>query len=199
MFVKGALATVTSGRKRSVKALLRAVGLAVLLVATAPGIALSDYRLALYSDSALSDCTLDDYAPRTMSIYVAETSHEATGVRFVSQRAPGLPVYGSVKRRHSSSSGDSQTDLSIGFGQCLDGHFLVLTMTYQLFGTSTCSTLSIGPPPGFPVPLCTSCVFHEVSCAPPGALHVNCQGGVNCNPVMTEPTTWGKVKALYRN
>jgi len=199
MFVKGVLATVTSGRKRSVKALLRAVGLAVLLVAAAPGIALSDYRLALYSDSALSDCTLDDYAPRIMSIYVAETSHEATGVRFRIAASPGFTGVWVSETTPFFKLGDSQTDLSIGFGQCLDGHFLVLTMTYQLFGTSTCSTLSIGPPPGFPVPLCTSCVFHEVSCAPPGALHVNCQGGVNCNPVATEPTTWGKVKALYRN
>jgi len=64
-----------------------------------------------------------------------------------------------------------------------------------LFGTSTeCSTLDVAPAAGFPCVVATSgggCI-DEICVYDVGGLHVNC-------PVATEPTTWGKVKALYRN
>ena len=95
--------------------------------------------------------------------------------------------------------GNSRTDLSMGFGICETGQFTVLTMTYQLFGTSACSTISIAAPQNFLVPLCLACLFGEYPCEGYGTLHVNCDGSFNCNPLPAEPSTWGSVKALYRN
>lgn len=70
---------------------------------------------------------------------------------------------------------------------------LVLTMSYQFFGTSgACSQITIGPAPGILVPFAIS-----LGCWDP----VECEAGtlrVNCT-VATESTTWGRVKALYRN
>jgi hypothetical protein len=92
-------------------------------------------------------------------------------------------------------AGSSPTDISIGFASCLPPPILVLTMTYQLFGTSSaCSELRTAPPDGFPVAIAADgdCSFVELPIRDLQSLHVNC-------PVATEPTTWGKVKALYRN
>ena len=81
----------------------------------------------------------------------------------------------------------------------MDNRFLVLTMTYELIGTSTCSELSIVAVPDFSEPICTGCWFSEEPCWGYDPVHVNCEGAFNCNPVAVEPTTWGRVKALYRD
>ena len=156
------------------------------------------YRISIYSDATLSECTLSDASPRVTSVYVAETSDEATGLRFRVAASPGFTGVWLAETSPFTTIGDSQTDLSIGFGSCMGGHFLALTISYQLFGTSTCSDLSIVAAPGFPEPLCTSCSFHEVRCSGLDPLHVNCSGSFDCNPVPVESSTWGRVKALYR-
>ena len=90
--------------------------------------------------------------------------------------------------------GNSTTDLSIAYGASLVEPALVLTMSYQLFGTSdACSKLRIAPAAGFAAALCLeggSC-FYETPCRT-GGLHGNC-------PVAAESSTWGRVKALYRD
>lgn len=156
------------------------------------------HRISIYSDATLSECTLSDASPRVTSVYVAETSDQATGLRFGVAADPGFTGVWLAETSPFTTIGNSQTDLSIGFGACMAGQFLVLTIDYQLFGTSTCSNLSIVAAPGFLEPICTSCLFHEVPCSGLDPLHVNCSGSFDCNPVPVESSTWGRVKALYR-
>ena len=176
-----------------------ALAVIALLVCT-PAFVHAFDRLSIYFDAALAECTLSDSSPRMANIYVAEaSSYGATGLRFRIAASPGFTGVWLGETSPFTKIGSSQTDLSLGFGACLVGHFAVLTVTYQLFGTSTCSNLAIAPASGFPVPICTGCQFDERLCLGYDPLHVNCSDPVNCNPVAVESVTWGQIKALYRN
>jgi hypothetical protein len=177
-----------------------AVVIAGICLAGVPSAATSSGRLSLYTDASFTNCALADAAPGVVTVYMAEWSdYGATGLRF---RIAGSPGFTGVWLSETSpfvTVGNSKTDLSIGFGLCLTNRFLVLTMSYQMFGTSTCSQLSIVAAAGQREPICTACSFGEYPCYGYDPLHVNCGGSFECNPVSTEPSTWGRVKSLYRN
>jgi hypothetical protein len=155
-------------------------------------------RLQIYSDAALTECTLTDTAPTTAHIYVADYSWSgATGAQFRIAASEGFTGVWLGETSPFITIGTSPTSVSVGYGSCVVGTFLVLKMTFQLFGTSTCSTLSVAPAVEFAAPICTYCFFGEYPCDGFDDLHVNCSG--NCGPVATEPATWGKIKSLYRN
>jgi hypothetical protein len=155
-------------------------------------------RVEIYADPALTQCTLSDTSPRTANIYVSETAYLDEGVRFRVAASSGFTGVWLSEVSPFYSEGNSQSDVSIIFGTCLESQVTVLTATYQLFGTSTCSTLSVAAANGFREPICFHCNF-EYPCEGYISLHVNCAGSSDCNPLAIEPTTWGRVKALYRN
>lgn len=171
-----------------------------LCLIVVPEAVLAFGRLEIYADPALSHCSLSDNSSRLVNIYVAEsTPYGATGLRFRIAESPGFTGIWLNETSPFATVGNSRTDLSIGFGICEVGQFTVLNMQYQLFGTSACSTLSIAPANGISEPICTGCVFSELPCIGYMSLHVNCDGSFDCNPVATEVSTWGSVKALYRD
>jgi hypothetical protein len=151
--------------------------------------------LLILSDTASTDSTLLDGTPRTVNLYVvhAEQSGGATGVDFAVAGASGFTGVWLSETSSYLTFGTSTTGIAVAYGGCLSEPVLVLTLTYQLFGTSAaCSELRIVASSGRPFPLCLEgggCFF-ETPCHA-GALHVNCS-------VATEQTTWGRVKALYR-
>jgi hypothetical protein len=156
-------------------------------------------RLSIYSDVALTDCTLSDTSPNIVNVYVAENSfYGAIGFRVSIGASPGFTGVWLGETSPFQKLGTSPTDLSVVFGSCRTGSFLVLTMSYQLFGTSTCSNLAVAAASGLLAPVCLDC-FDEAPCVGNVSLHVNCTGLFDCNPVPVEPSTWGRVKALYRN
>lgn len=152
-------------------------------------------RMLLFSDAALTDSTLTDDAPRTVTIHVVHTDFWGTGSRFRIATDPGFTGVWVGDSSPYFTVGNSNIDVSIAYAACLQGPVLVLTATYQLFGTSSaCSGLHIAPGEGQLCVIATSgggCI-DAVCVRDLGSLHVNC-------PVATEPSTWGKVKALYRN
>ncbi len=187
----------TTGKLEMKRKFAVAVVIGLLCV---PHLALGTGRISIYSDTALTECTLSDASPRVANIYIAETSlYGATGLRFRIAESPGFTGVWLSEASPYHPIGTSRTDLSMGFGACLLGRFAVLTMTYQFYGTSTCSDLSIVAAVGQREPICTSCSFGEWPCEGYDALHVNCSGSFNCNPVLVESSTWGGVKALYRD
>jgi hypothetical protein len=181
------------------KALLSAVIVPVILLAI-PALVFGVTQIEVYSDASLTQCTLADTSPHVSTIYVSETSHEgATGLRFRIAESAGFTGVWLADASPFVTVGSSRTDLSIGFGICEVNQFTVLTMSYQFFGTSTCSMVSIAPAQGQREPICTYCSFGEWPCSGYVSLHVNCDGSFGCNPVSVEPSTWGRVKSLYRN
>jgi len=151
-------------------------------------------KLRIYSDVALTDSTLNDHSPRVANLYIVHDMFGGTGIRFRIAPSAGFTGVWLSETSPFVTVGNSGSDLSIGYGSCLFGPVLVLTVTYQFFGTSSaCSEAHISPPPGFGCVLAASygCAFVEICVYDLGVLPVNC-------PIAVESTTWGRVKALYR-
>jgi hypothetical protein len=167
---------------------------ATLLLATSPCLAQTGVgRIAIFSDVGMTDSKLVDISPRTANIYVAVIgSNGATGVTFRVAPAPGFTGVRLSEASSFQTVGSSPTSIAVGYGSCLVGDFVILTVTYQLFGTSSCSSLTISAPQGHTIPICTPCSFADVPCDGFDALQVNCT-------VPVESTTWGQIKALYRD
>ena len=100
--------------------------------------------------------------------------------------------------------GTSITGVSVAYGACLSGDFLILTANFSTPGdTPACSMLAIIPDPGSPTGL-----IEVVDCQQPspakqtfpslGAGIVNDDGSCPCNYVPVQETTWGGIKALYQ-
>lgn len=173
--------------------------LAVLGLTCVPALAFGGGFLSLYSDAALTQCSLSDVVPGTANVYLTELPNGgATGSRFRVAASPGFTGVWLSETSPFTTIGNSQTDLSVGFGNCRDGRFVVLTMTYQLYGTSECSQLSFTPALGQTELYCLDCSF-GMECNGLYPLYVNCSGSHGCDPLPVESTTWGSVKALYRN
>lgn len=148
-------------------------------------------KVLIFSDLAFTDSTLTDNTPRVVNLYVVHTDFtHSVGVRFATEASAGFTGVWLSETSAYFTVGNSTTDISIAYGACLEPPVLALTMSYQLFGSSSCSSLGVVPPNGFPFIVCDEGCFGEYTCDG-GAMKVNC-------PVATEPTTWGKVKALYR-
>lgn len=85
----------------------------------------------------------------------------------------------------------------------LAGSRMLVTVTYAGLGTSAlCSYLDVVAHPNFEHLgiLVQTCTFENVPAPTRGRLHVN--PNATCAPwcvVSTEETTWGGVKALYRD
>ncbi len=151
-------------------------------------------RLAIYADEALKQSTLEDYVPRTVTLYVLDTGDYATGVQFSVRPTPGFTGVWMSETSAYLVAGNSQAGISIAYASCYTLPAVALTMTYQLFGTSAaCSELRLEPVDGRPCVISpdTYCAWVESCITDLGHLRVNC-------PVATRPATWGKVKALYR-
>lgn len=175
------------------KALLLVLSTALAILAVLAKPCAAD-ELLIFSDEGLTDSTLVDDAPRIVNLYVVHTDFDyGTGVRFATIADPGFTGVWLGDASSYYPLGNSTTDLSIAYGACLAAPVLVVTISYQMYGTSAaCSRLRIAPAAGFSAAICLSgggC-WSENACQT-GTLHVNC-------PVATEPSTWGRVKALYR-
>jgi hypothetical protein len=168
----------------------------VMLVAMLLGAlpAVGAERLQIFSDTALSDSTLNDSAPRMVTLHIVHSGFaQSIAVRFATEASAGFTGVWLGDTSAYFLLGESPTDISVHYGACIGPPVVVLSMTYQLFGTSSpCSHLGIGPAPGIlnPIALSDGC-FEPVACQT-GNLQVGCL-------VSTEPATWGRVKALYRN
>ncbi len=177
--------------------LLPAATVTALLLTGVSQVARGQGSLKLFSDPAFTQCTLSDTAPGVANVYVAFTGFSLAS-RFRVASGPGFTgVWLADSSPYTNYGSSSQVDANLYYGTCEVGTFLVLTLTYQLLGTSTCSELSIAPSVGQPVAICYDCFDPGVCGSKP--LHVNCAGPFDCNPVAVEPSTWGSVKALYRN
>jgi hypothetical protein len=101
------------------------------------------------------------------------------GTQFFSFATPFVPI------------GNLISDLSLGYGQCLTGSFALGTIV----AIWTEGVISVVAADGFPNIIVTDCLFAELPAT--GATSYVQTTPVDCtSPV--DPTTWGKVKSLYR-
>jgi hypothetical protein len=176
--------------------------IALILLLVAGSVPVADAwpvgRIAIFSDEALTNTTLDDDSMRAVDIYIAHVDHYGvTGSRFKIEAEPGFTGIwlGETSPWAPNIIGTSTTGVSIYYAQCAADDIVLIKSTYWLLGTSQfCTGLTVVPDPGANgYTLCTGCNFVELPCGPPGALRVGCPA-----PVPVQESTWGRVKALYR-
>lgn len=99
--------------------------------------------------------------------------------------------------------GEANVDMSLAYGGCLVGDFLIATVRYLGNGTSAaCARVTLTPAPTTPIPgeiAAVDCVQPSGNLYVPGngQAIINPDGTCQCNvPVSTK--TWGGIKALYR-
>jgi hypothetical protein len=171
------------------------VPIALLLLLSFAVPASAQDELFIYSDAALTQSSLDDSTPRTVTVYVAGYLFGSAYLRFSVKPTSGFTGVWLGDTSSFAMLGQSPTDIQIAFDACIySTSFVVLTISYQLFGTSEpCSELRTAPADGFTTALTLSnCGFAELPVKTVSSIRVNCA-------VATEPTTWGKVKSLYRS
>jgi hypothetical protein len=191
--VKEVLTAVTAVEEQTMKCMVL-IALLLLLSFAVPARAQDD-ELFIYSDAALTQSSLHDNTPRTVTMYVAGHLFGSAYLRFAVKPTSGFTGVWLGDTSSFAKIGQSPTDIQIAFDACIySTSFVVLTISYQLFGTSEpCSELRTAPADGFTTALTLSnCGFAELPVKTVSSIRVNCA-------VATEPTTWGKVKSLYRS
>jgi hypothetical protein len=157
------------------------------------------HTINIYSDPAHTSKEAFDLAPGTLTVFVVH--EQATGANAVAFRIAASDGFTGVWLSDTSDffvAGTSPTGVQVGYQSCVGPTVLALEVTYTVFGTSDdCSYLEVAAHPDFDYggPYIAVCVgYPEVGHG--GRLTIN--PNPSCSPVPVEPSTWGRVKALYR-
>jgi len=146
-------------------------------------------HFGVYLDGTGSSCDLGAPGFNPGATVIEKFSLGSTGSRFKVTLPAGTSFFGF--NTPFVPIGSLPSDLSLGYGQCLNGSIVLGTIT----AIYTAGTLSVLPADNFTNIIFTDCLFGEYN-ATGGNAYVGGTG--NCNEVATEASTWGNVKALYR-
>jgi hypothetical protein len=167
-------------------------------------------RVAMYSDAGLSVCSLVDAAPQIADVYVVHITagsvmeSDASGIQLRLTSSAGFTGtwLEDVIPSGMSHAGTSQSGIGIGYGATCptSGIILMLQARYQMHGTSAeCSFVEAGPYPNLLSIASTTCYFFDELPVDGDRLQVNPDPSCSCEgAVATKPTTWGQIKAMYR-
>ena len=146
--------------------------------------------IGVYSDATGASCNLGaagQFNPNATVIH--RFTQGATGSRFKVTFPAGTSFFGF--NTPYVPVGALNSDLSLGYGQCLNGMIVLGTINAVYgAGTGTVEKADLQP-----IILYTDCVFAELP-ATGGNFYVG--GSDYCGSTPVEPSTWGSVKALYR-
>jgi hypothetical protein len=162
-------------------------------------------RVDLYTDANRSGCEVSDQGAALHIIYLVLAGNtSSTGVRFSAPKPDcwlGSTWAGDTIVQ-GGQIGNSQSDWSVGFGECKTLPFLFARVSYFATGggLSCCQMLAKNSTPSPGTFVWTDCGFGEYPLQPDGQkVVINPNSSCRCqNPLATEPTTWGRVKSLYR-
>jgi hypothetical protein len=153
----------------------------VLMIGSA---AFADH-VGVYTDETGSSSDLHCGFNQTATI-IHKFTLGTTGLRFKVEFPPGTAFFSFTTPY--VPIGLLLTDLTVGYGQCFSGSIPVGNIVAIL----PPGTANVQPANGFPVIITTDCNFDDYAATGGWATIFG-----NC-PVATEPTTWGRVKSLYR-
>lgn len=166
-------------------------------------------RVELYSDASLSQCTLTDTSPAIADIYVFHKMSTwtiidgASGITFRLGSSAGFTGgwLEDIIPPGLVASGSSQTGIAVGYGCWHNTDVMVLRARYQMQGTSQpCSFVEVLPQPGHPWIETMTCGYWDFLPVDGDRIQVNPDASCPCEiPVATQSTTWGRIKAMYRN
>jgi hypothetical protein len=175
-------------------------------------------EIAVSAAPGYVDCLILDTGPGVRTIYVIHTFNMgATASRFRIAAGPGMTMtYLAEDHLFPMTAGNTQDGISVCYGSggvpaCLADDQVLVAIHYMAYGTSTpCSKILVTPHPSAQSVEAMNCSFNPVrtwvqdlnvggSCG----CSVRSYSGTtpqrfDCNPNPVEPTTWGRIKALYR-
>ena len=175
------------------------IALVLCLVVARPSFA--EDKVELFVDEGRTSCQLEDHAPGMVTLHVFLTGPDAATLVGLRARVPACwsgATWVSDQTDYTFIGG-SQGEWSVAFGQCLTPPVHVGEITIVTSGTApSCCQMTIEQPVSFPLQI-VDCGFAEVNAAVGQAVTINANAGCQCNiPVAVEPSTWGRVKSLYR-
>jgi hypothetical protein len=145
-------------------------------------------HIGVHRNSESESCNLGNPGFNPNAVVVHKFSLGATGSRFKVTLPAGSSFFGF--NTPYVPIGVLTSDLSLGYGLCLTGSFVLGTMVAIL----NPGTVNVLPADNFSNIIYTDCSFGELP-ATGGTAWV---GGLDDCVDAVEPSTWGKVKSLYR-
>jgi hypothetical protein len=151
------------------------------------GVATADH-IGIYTDATGSSCSFVPGFTTTPTI-IHKFSAGTTGSRFKVTFPAGSSFF--AFNTPFSPLGVLNSDISVGYGTCLNGSIPIGTIIAIL----AAGLMQVEPADLYSFILFTDCNFVELVASGGGAI-IGSSGGECTNPV--QPSTWGKVKSLYR-
>jgi len=184
---------------------MKRFGLSFLLILAIAAPAFAQYPdglvgdISAYGDEAGSTCDLvanGGNAPVPLFIvHKFSDGGGATGCRFKVTIPTGLSVFGF--NTTFVPIGQVGSDLSLAYGVCINATTsLGSLIAFSTTASPACSYVSVVAADNFSDPIATDCIFGEYR-VPTGQSIVNNDGNCPCD-IATQPSTWGRVKSLYR-
>lgn len=165
-----------------------------------------------------SSCMLDnDQGPGLRNVYIRLVfNNGATAARFAVALGPGVTMTYVSESTAYASVGNTQDGITICFNNCLLGEPMIATVTYMSYTTDArCSEVRIVPHPAAQTVEVRKCngstvvaYAQDLQIVPPATMPCLCSNphlfpgtpsSFDCAPVAVEGTTWGRVKALYKD
>jgi opacity protein-like surface antigen len=178
---------------------MRKFALTVVLLAALATPALAAQSIGIFDDPNGQSCQISDPGGETQKkVYIIHlnappsvigsawklTWDAGMNMTWVSESSPFL------------LTGNSQDGVQVYYYTCQAGTFLIDTVTFTSHGTSApCSYMRLAAEPTQGL-VALYCNFAKLSFVP-GEGIVNANAGCACT-VAAAPTTWGRVKSLYR-
>ncbi|HKW13802.1 MAG TPA: hypothetical protein VJS69_04880 [Candidatus Krumholzibacteria bacterium] len=177
------------------------LALTLVLLTAAAGPALGAGSIGVYADAGGSNCEISDPGGGALQlIYIVETNDlvPVGGSAWKLEWDAGMTMTWIGETTPYFHVGSAKDGISMTYSPCQGGTFLIDTVSMTSAGTSTpCSHFRLvdHPTQGLIIARCSS---YDPMPLIPGDGIVNADATCHCNLSATEPTTWGRVKALYR-
>jgi hypothetical protein len=163
-------------------------------------------RVDVYADMAKSACSLSDvgiYPPVLFVYYFFNGPDTGTLVRFrATKPASWTNATWAGDTSPDIAIGSTQSDWSAAFGACLHTPVYVGKTAYVIAGAggqTACATITAQAPLGGFEFVWVDCNFAEFPLVSGSSVAINPNASCPCQlPVATQPTSWGRVKSLYR-
>jgi len=158
-------------------------------------------HIGIYADVVGNDCNLHDDVSGPRSLYVVHTN--VLGAT-ASQFAAPLPLcmtgasWLADQPVHPVTLGNSQTGISVGYGACMNAPIHVMSIIYMSSAASeACCSYPVVRHPERPAVEMVDCGSNLVNGYGSTSV-VNPGGTCGCGTVAVHETTWGRVKAMYK-
>lgn len=193
---------------------MKRIVLFALAVVSLSGLAFAQYApngyIGLFSDQNATSCSLDQPGAGLIDVYVfiMDNTGGATGIFYKIEASAGFNgvyLYHVELGPWPSVIGVDSSGVSIGLDQCYisgTGGLAVMQVGYLMSGASDpCASLTIVEHPDVFMKGIVDCSDpYPLERPTPGStLYLNPDGSCDCGPepAPAEPSTWGRIKALY--